>query len=71
MLADGHRILACLPLAITQDGKQITTIEGLAAGEELHPMQTAFIEHDGFQCGFCTSGQICSAVPPHDATQNR
>jgi xanthine dehydrogenase YagT iron-sulfur-binding subunit len=62
VLSDGIRINSCLTLAITQEGKQITTIEGLAKGEELHTMQAAFIEHDGFQCGFCTSGQICSAV---------
>jgi xanthine dehydrogenase YagT iron-sulfur-binding subunit len=53
---------SCLDLAVTQDGNQITTIEGLAANGNLHPMQAAFIERDGFQCGFCTSGQICSAV---------
>ena len=62
VLSDGVRINSCLTLAITQDGKQITTIEGLASGEQLHPMQAAFLENDGFQCGFCTSGQICSAV---------
>jgi xanthine dehydrogenase YagT iron-sulfur-binding subunit len=62
VLVDGTRVISCLALAITQDGRQITTIEGLASGETLHPMQAAFIEHDGFQCGFCTSGQICSAV---------
>ena len=62
MLVDGVRVNSCLTLAIAQDGKQITTIEGLASGEELHPVQAAFIEYDGFQCGFCTSGQICSAV---------
>lgn len=60
--ADGVRINACLSLAVTNDGKKITTIEGLANGEELHPMQEAFIKHDGFQCGYCTSGQIMSAV---------
>ncbi len=62
VLSDGVRVVSCLTLAITQDGREITTIEGLASGEELHPMQSAFIEYDGFQCGFCTSGQICSAV---------
>src|SRR5206468_4338949 len=62
VLADGARVLSCLTLAVTQDGRQITTIEGLTAGEHLHPMQAAFLEHDGFQCGFCTPGQICSAV---------
>ena len=62
VLSDDMRINSCLTLAVTQDGRNITTIEGLANGEELHPMQAAFLEHDGFQCGFCTSGQICSAV---------
>jgi len=62
VLVDGARVLSCLTLAITQDGSQITTIEGLAAGDQLHPMQAAFLEHDAFQCGFCTPGQICSAV---------
>jgi xanthine dehydrogenase YagT iron-sulfur-binding subunit len=59
---DGQRALSCLSLAIMQQGKKITTIEGLARGEELHPMQEAFIRHDGFQCGYCTPGQIMSAV---------
>lgn len=59
---DGKRVLSCLTLAVMQEGKEITTIEGLAKGEELHPMQAAFIEHDGFQCGYCTPGQIMSAV---------
>lgn len=59
---DGVRVNSCLSLAVTNQGKKITTIEGLAKGEELHPMQEAFIEHDGFQCGYCTSGQIMSAV---------
>ena len=59
---DGVRINSCLSLAVTNEGKKITTIEGLADGEELHPMQAAFIKHDGFQCGYCTSGQIMSAV---------
>ena len=59
---DGVRINSCLSLALTNDGKKITTIEGLAKGDELHPMQEAFIKHDGFQCGYCTSGQIMSAV---------
>ncbi|WP_119681068.1 (2Fe-2S)-binding protein [Indioceanicola profundi] len=62
VLADGKRINSCLTLAVMQEGKEITTIEGLAAGDELHPMQEAFIEHDAFQCGYCTPGQICSAV---------
>jgi xanthine dehydrogenase YagT iron-sulfur-binding subunit len=59
---NGVRINSCLSLALTNDGKKIATIEGLANGEELHPMQEAFIRHDGFQCGYCTSGQIMSAV---------
>jgi xanthine dehydrogenase YagT iron-sulfur-binding subunit len=59
---NGVRINSCLSLAVTNEGKKITTIEGLANGETLHPMQEAFIKHDGFQCGYCTSGQIMSAV---------
>jgi xanthine dehydrogenase YagT iron-sulfur-binding subunit len=59
---NGKRINSCLSLAITNNGKKITTIEGLAKGDQLHPMQQAFIDHDGFQCGYCTSGQIMSAV---------
>jgi xanthine dehydrogenase YagT iron-sulfur-binding subunit len=59
---DGRRVLSCLTLAATVNGKHVTTIEGLAAGSELHPMQQAFIERDAFQCGYCTSGQIMSAV---------
>lgn len=59
---DGHRVNSCLTLAMTVDGKKVTTIEGLAKGDELHPMQEAFIKHDGFQCGYCTPGQIMSAV---------
>jgi xanthine dehydrogenase YagT iron-sulfur-binding subunit len=59
---DGRRVLACLTLAVTCEGHLVTTIEGLAAGEELHPMQAAFVEHDAFQCGYCTPGQIMSAV---------
>jgi xanthine dehydrogenase YagT iron-sulfur-binding subunit len=59
---DGRRILSCMTLAMVQEGKRITTIEGLERNGELHPVQAAFIEHDGFQCGFCTSGQIMSAV---------
>jgi xanthine dehydrogenase YagT iron-sulfur-binding subunit len=59
---DGRRVLACLTLAIACEGREVTTIEGLAPGSELHPMQQAFIEHDAFQCGYCTPGQIMSAV---------
>lgn len=59
---NGRRVNSCLTLAVTTEGKEITTIEGLANGEELHPMQEAFIEFDGFQCGYCTPGQIMSAV---------
>ena len=59
---DGRRVLACLTLAIAASGHHIVTIEGLADGDELHPMQRAFIEHDAFQCGYCTPGQIMSAV---------
>ena len=62
VLIDGRRINSCLTLAVMHDEQSITTIEGLVEGENLHPMQAAFIEHDGFQCGYCTSGQICSAV---------
>jgi xanthine dehydrogenase YagT iron-sulfur-binding subunit len=59
---DARPVLSCLTLAASLEGADVTTIEGLAGGEELHPMQQAFIDHDGFQCGFCTSGQIMSAV---------
>ena len=59
---NGKRVLSCMSLAIMQDGKQVTTIEGLAKGDELHPMQEAFIKNDGFQCGYCTPGQIMSAI---------
>src|SRR6266516_310459 len=62
VLVDGRRINSCLTLAVMHEGDEITTIEGLANGDELHPMQAAFIEYDGFQCGYCTPGQICSAV---------
>ena len=62
VLADGKRINACLTLAVMKDGAEITTIEGLASGDELHPIQAAFVEYDAFQCGYCTPGQICSAV---------
>src|SRR5689334_21972843 len=59
---DGRRVLSCLTLAVACQGKEITTIEGLARGDRLHPMQQAFLDHDGFQCGYCTPGQIMSAV---------
>jgi xanthine dehydrogenase YagT iron-sulfur-binding subunit len=62
VLVDGERINSCLALAMQYEGREIVTIEGLAEGDVLHPMQAAFIEHDGFQCGYCTPGQICSAV---------
>ena len=62
VLVNGRRINSCLTLAVMHEGDEITTIEGLAKGDELHPVQAAFIEHDGFQCGYCTPGQICSAV---------
>ncbi len=62
VLINGRRVNSCLTLAVAHDGEEITTIEGLAQGKELHPMQAAFVEHDGFQCGYCTPGQICSAV---------
>jgi xanthine dehydrogenase YagT iron-sulfur-binding subunit len=62
VLLNGKRVDACLILAIMQDGAEVTTIEGLASSDALHSMQQAFIEHDAFQCGYCTPGQICSAV---------
>jgi xanthine dehydrogenase YagT iron-sulfur-binding subunit len=62
VLLDGHRINSCLALAVSHDGAEVVTIEGLAQGEALHPVQAAFIAHDAFQCGFCTPGQIMSAV---------
>ena len=62
ILVDGKRINSCLALAVTRDGSDIVTIEGLADGETLHSLQQAFIDHDAFQCGYCTPGQICSAV---------
>ena len=62
VLRDGHAVNACLTLAVTAEGAEITTIEGLARGDALHPVQAAFISHDAFQCGYCTSGQIMSAV---------
>jgi xanthine dehydrogenase YagT iron-sulfur-binding subunit len=62
VLINGRRINSCLTLAVMHEADEITTVEGLASGDDLHPMQAAFIEHDGFQCGYCTPGQICSAV---------
>ncbi|RUY51621.1 (2Fe-2S)-binding protein [Mesorhizobium sp. M7A.F.Ca.CA.001.13.2.1] len=62
VLVDGKRINSCLALAVSHDGAQVLTIEGVANGEELHPVQAAFIAHDGFQCGFCTPGQIMSTL---------
>jgi len=62
VLVDGRRINSCLTLAVMHDGDEITTIEGLGKPDDLHPMQAAFIKHDGYQCGYCTPGQICSAV---------
>ena len=62
VLVDGERIVSCLALAVQYNGRQVTTIEGLADGDALHPLQQAFIDHDGFQRGYCTPGQICSAI---------
>jgi xanthine dehydrogenase YagT iron-sulfur-binding subunit len=62
VIADGRRVNSCLALAVAHDGADLVTIEGLADGEDLHPLQQAFIQHDAFQCGYCTPGQICSAV---------
>ncbi|HEX3464028.1 MAG TPA: (2Fe-2S)-binding protein [Candidatus Elarobacter sp.] len=62
VLVDGRRINSCLTLAVMAQGKAVTTVEGLANGEQLHPIQAAFLKHDGFQCGYCTPGQIMSAV---------
>jgi xanthine dehydrogenase YagT iron-sulfur-binding subunit len=62
VLVDGQRVYSCLSLAVMQEGKKITTVEGLANGDVLHPVQAAFIDNDGFQCGYCTPGQICATV---------
>lgn len=62
VIVDGRRVLSCLTLTASCEGRSVTTVEGLAKGDELHPMQAAFIKHDGFQCGYCTPGQLCSAV---------
>jgi xanthine dehydrogenase YagT iron-sulfur-binding subunit len=70
VLVDGERIISCLAFAVQYAGREITTIEGLAENGELHQLQAAFIEHDGFQCGYCTPGQICSAVGVFNEFQN-
>jgi xanthine dehydrogenase YagT iron-sulfur-binding subunit len=62
VLLDGRRVNSCLALAVAHDGAEITTVEGLAGGDELSPLQAAFVEHDAFQCGYCTPGQLCSAT---------
>jgi len=62
VIVDGRRLNSCLTLAVMHDGAQVTTIEGLGSKDKLHPMQVAFVKHDGYQCGYCTPGQICSAV---------
>jgi xanthine dehydrogenase YagT iron-sulfur-binding subunit len=62
VLCDGKRVLSCLTLAVMKEGSQITTIEGIGTPEKLHPLQQSFIDHDAFQCGYCTPGQICSAI---------
>jgi xanthine dehydrogenase YagT iron-sulfur-binding subunit len=62
VIVDGRRVLSCMTLAVMKDGANVTTVEGLAKDGALHPVQQAFIDHDAFQCGYCTSGQICSAV---------
>lgn len=70
VIIDGRRQLSCLTLAAMCDGRKVTTIEGLAEGDKLHPMQAAFIERDGMQCGYCTPGQICSAVAMLEEAKN-
>ena len=70
VIVDGRRVLSCLTLTAQCEGKEVTTIEGLASGDELHPMQAAFIKYDGFQCGYCTPGQICSAVALMNEAKN-
>lgn len=62
IICNGKRILSCMTFAVMKDGANLTTIEGIAHGDELHPLQQAFIDHDAFQCGYCTPGQICSAI---------
>lgn len=70
VMVDGKRINSCLTLAVMHDGDKVTTIEGLGTPDNLHPMQAAFIKHDGYQCGYCTPGQICSAVAVLDEIRN-
>jgi xanthine dehydrogenase YagT iron-sulfur-binding subunit len=62
VLLDGERVISCLTLAVQADGRSVTTVEGLAEGDQLHSLQQAFVDRDGFQCGYCTPGQICSAI---------
>ena len=69
ILVDGRRACSCLALAVAHDGAEVVTVEGLATNGDLHPLQRAFIEHDAFQCGFCTPGQLCSAVGALDEAQ--
>jgi xanthine dehydrogenase YagT iron-sulfur-binding subunit len=69
ILLDGRRANACLALAVAHDGAEVVTVEGLAAGDELHPLQSAFVERDAFQCGYCTPGQLCSAAGMIDEAQ--
>ena len=70
VIVDGRRVLSCLTLTAACEGKSVTTVEGLANGDQLHPMQTAFIKHDAFQCGYCTPGQLCSAVALLEEAKN-
>ena len=70
VIIDGERVYSCLSLAVMQEGKEITTIEGLANGDNLHPVQTAFMDNDGLQCGYCTPGQICATVALLDEVKN-
>jgi xanthine dehydrogenase YagT iron-sulfur-binding subunit len=69
VIVNGRRINSCLSLAIMHDGDEVTTIEGLGTPQKMHPMQTAFVKHDGYQCGYCTPGQICSSVAVLDEIQ--
>ena len=70
VIVDGQRVLSCLTLMATCEGSDVTTIEGLKQSDDLHPMQAAFVKHDGFQCGYCTPGQICSAIAVLNEAQN-